>query len=93
MSYKVFIDENAHHGDESERWLQGEAESYESALAACHRIIDEFLASNHRAGMTADDLFKLYSLFGEDPFIVPDDGAQRFSGWDYAKRRCAELCG
>ena len=89
MGYKVFIDENSHYMDESERWLQGEVESYEAALATCRRIIDGFLAANYGAGMTADELFKLYTFFGEDPFIVPDDGVQRFSGWDYAKRRCA----
>ena len=80
MSYKVFVDENSHHADESERWLQGESESYEAALAACRRIIDEFLASNHRVGMKAGELLELYSLFGEDPFIVPDDGPRWFSG-------------
>ena len=93
MSYKVFIDENSHYMDESERWLQGEAESYEEALATCRRIVDEFLALNHRPGMTVAALFELYTLFGEDPFIVPDEAVERFSGWDYARRRCAELCG
>ena len=49
-------------------------------------IVDGCLG--YKPGMTAEALFKSYSMFGEDPFVVPDVG---FSAWDYAKRRCAEL--
>ena len=64
-------------------------------MAACQRIVDEFLAAQYRPGMSAVDLFQLYTLFGEDPFIR-DDGpaaARRiFSAWEYARLRCALLC-
>jgi hypothetical protein len=42
--------------------------------------------------MTAEALFTSYSLFGEDPFIVPDDADPPFSAWTYAKARCQHLC-
>ena len=44
--------------------------------------------------MTAEALFSSYTSFGEDPWIVaptPEDTVQ-FSAWDYAKRRCDEMC-
>ena len=91
-SYTVWVDENSHYMDSSERYRHGEFPDYESALAACRRIVDEFLAANLRPGMTAERLYKLYTLFGEDPFIVPGRSERLFSAWDYAKKRCGEIC-
>ena len=54
--------------------------------------MDEFLSANHGPGITAEKLYEVYVMFGEDPFIMgPGPGAE-FSAWDYAKQRCAEIC-
>jgi hypothetical protein len=91
MTYRVKIYENSHYMDESEsHWLPREFSDCESAVAACRRIVDDFLLGSHRPGMSADDLWRQYTSFGEDPFITPPDCA--FSAWDYARRRCGELC-
>ena len=90
--YVIFVDSHAHYMDEAARYKLGEFEEYETAVATAQKIVDEFLLANHKPGMTAESLFELYSLFGEDPFIVPDDDESSFSAWAYAKMRCQVLC-
>ena len=95
--YTVLVDENSHYRDETERYEHGTFATYDEAVAACQRIVDEFLARQYRPGMTADDLYRLYTTFGEDPFIrsdssEPGDRLSLFSAWEYARLRCALLC-
>lgn len=90
LPYVVMIDENAHYMDESERYEHGRYVDAASAVAACKRIVDESLAANCGGAKTADEMFRLYTLFGEDPFITSPDPACAFSGWDYARARCDE---
>jgi hypothetical protein len=78
--------------DEGERYEQGEYETYDEAVAACKRIVDEYLTSERKPQMTAEELYKSYQSFGEDPFIIPADEKTKFSAWKYAKERCKELC-
>ena len=95
--YTVLIDESSHYQDDAERYAHGTFATYDEAVAACQRIVDDFLALQHRPGMTAADLFRLYTTFGEDPFIrsdVADADAPVgiFSAWEYARLRCDLLC-
>ena len=94
MPFTVRIRENSHYMDESEAYEHGRFATYAEAETACRKIVDEYLKSARMPGMSADDLFRSYTTFGEDPAI---DGAgpngERFSAWDYARRRCDELCG
>ena len=92
MKYRVFVDDNFHYMDESERYQLADFDSLEAAVAACKRIVDEFLASNHTPGMTASELLAQYALFGEDPFVNAGDGIVHFSARDYASERARELC-
>lgn len=92
QAYTVMVDENGHYRDERERYEHGTFGSYAEALAACRRIVDDFLTAQHRPGMPAADLYGLYTTFGEDPYIVPDQPGAGFSAWAYARRRCDELC-
>lgn len=94
MAYQVLIDDNFHYQDESERVKHGVFATPEEAVMACQSIVDGYLTDAFKPGMTADDLFQSYTAFGEDPFIVsdgPGDASVRFSAWDYARRRCAEI--
>lgn len=97
LIYTVLVDENSHEQEEFERYTHGEFASYGDAVAACQRIVDAFLAAQYRAGMSAGELYSLYTLFGEDPFIRSDaaDTTPRpiFSAWEYARLRCTLLCG
>lgn len=91
MKYTVLIDENAHFDDEEGQYTLAEFDHAESALAACRRVIDEFLLAAYRPGMGADALFSQFRSFGEDAHIVSDDPHVKFSGWDYARERCREI--
>ena len=91
--YVVLVDENSHDLDERERYEHGTFASYDEAVAACQRVVDDFLAAKYRPGMPAADLYRRYTSFGEDPFISPERPGFRFSAWEYARLRCTLLCG
>jgi hypothetical protein len=95
--YTVLVDENSHHQDEDERYEDGTFATYDEAVAACQRIVGDFLARQYQPGMTAEELYRLYTTFGEDPFIRPDDPGPAapssiFSAREYARLRCDLLC-
>jgi hypothetical protein len=95
MSYRVLVDENSHYQDPESRWELGTFDTAAEALAACRKMVDEDLLEQHKPGMSAADLFTVYKALGDDPFIVPVDGAApiEFSAWDYAEERCRAICG
>lgn len=93
MPYRVMVDDNFHYMDEDERYMIGEYSSLAAAIAVCQHIVDRCLRDELKAGMTADELWQRYRDFGQDPFILSKDPADRFSAWKYARQRCEELCG
>ena len=91
--YIVYVNDNFHYMDESERYKLGEFDDCQSAVAACKRIVDEFLEKADNS-VSADDLFKQYTSFGEDPWIQKINSSApdcTFSAWTYAQERCREL--
>lgn len=92
MKYRVFVDDNFHYMDESERYQLGDFDSLKAAVAACKRIVDEFLISTHRPGMTSGELLAQYAFYGEDPFVFTREGTVPFSARDYASERVREIC-
>ena len=90
--YSVFVDDNFHYMDESERYLLGEFETREEAIQTAKAIVDAFLIRGYEEGMSAEKLHEQYRAYGEDPFISPRDENAPFSAWGYAKIRCDELC-
>lgn len=94
MNFTVRVRENSHYMDESEAYTIGPFATYEEAEAACRKIVDDFLAANRKPGQSADALFSLYTMFGEDPSVEGKRvGTGGFSAWDYARRRCGDSCG
>ena len=91
--YKVMVDDNFHYMAEDERWEYGTFATAEEALDACRRLVDEALMEEYREGATAEQLFVRYTSFGDDPFIVALDDAEKvdFSAAAYAEQRAAEL--
>lgn len=85
MRYRVLVDDNFHYMDESERDQLGEFDTLEDAVLACKRIVDEFLISNYRPGMTVAELLTQYAFYGEDPFVYTGDGTVPF--WPAITRR------
>ena len=94
MPYLLFIDDNFHYMDESERYLSGTFDTIEAALEKARHIVDEFLESAYEPGMSAAQLYHSYVDFGEDPFIRCEGGVPqaKFSAWDYARERCDAIC-
>jgi len=91
-SWKVYVDDNFHYMDESERYKLGEFSSYAEAVLACKAIVDACLGNTN--SKTADELYQSYVSFGDDPWVKgpsPDLDGQRFSAWEYARARCNEL--
>jgi hypothetical protein len=82
---KVFVDDHFHYQDEDHRYEHGEFANPDEAVAVCKQIVDDCLEHMRKPGITAEALFDLYAMFGEDPFVIPGNG---FSAWDYAKERC-----
>jgi len=88
-SFSVYVDDNFYYMDEDERYLFGNYESCEEAKQVCGKIVDDFLRTEYRPGMSGMSLYNQYIIFGEDPWIP----GCSFSAWDYAKYRCKRLCG
>ena len=92
--FTVVIADNFHYMDETENYEHGKFETVEAAIAASKGIVDEFLVSALQPGMTADALYRKYTSFGDDPYIIGSkEPGVTFSAWNYAKARCSELCG
>lgn len=87
--YVVYVDDNFHYMDESERYKLAEFDDCQSAIAACKQIVDEFLNGCDQK-IDAAERFKEYTMFGEDPWISSDDPNCKFSAWSYAQERCQE---
>ena len=90
-TFEVLVDDNFHYQDESERYKYGEYETYEEAVAVCRGIVDRELLHMYENGTSAADLYITYTSFGEDPFVRPAPRKGKFSAWEYARQRCAEI--
>lgn len=87
LPYRVMVDS---HSDYAERGYQkGEYADLDSAVAACQTVVDDFIQEQRKQNPEQSDseLFRLYTMFGEDPYIVGPD-SRGFSAWDYAKELC-----
>ena len=100
MRYTVLVNDNFHYMNETELLTEGEFDTEEAAIARAQEIVDKCLAdlysklSKHQkpgSVLTFDELYGQYKSFGEDPFVVTEDSTVCFSGWNYAKERCAEI--
>lgn len=92
--YRVMVDENEHFMDDDARWTLGRFESLEDAEAACRRLVDASLSEHFQPGMSAKALFNSYVSYGDDPFIIAEQGpAPSFSARGYAQDRAVAMCG
>jgi len=90
-SYTVYVDDNFHYGDASERSTHSVHGTVDEAMSACRRIVEESLQALLEPGMNSGKLMAQYVQFGDDPWIFPAPEAG-FSARDYARGRCKELC-
>ena len=92
LKFTIYVDDNFHYMDEGERYAAGVYDSCEQAMERCKSIVDEFLLSHYKEGMSAAQLLQTYTSFDEDPWISRPSANCRFSAWTYAERRCLEMC-
>lgn len=79
--YTVMVDDNFHYMDEEHRTKHGAYATFEKAVTACKKIVDEDLRDMLKQGVTPEDLSSTWSMYGSDPYIV--GGSRRFSARDY----------
>lgn len=87
--YTVMVDDNFHYMDEEHRLDHGGFSTYEKAVAACKKIVDEELRDMLKQGVKHEELSSTWSLYGCDPYIV--GGSGRFSARDYVTEKTQEL--
>lgn len=93
MPYEVQVDDNFHYADSDSRTTGPTFESAEEAVAYCKSVVDQYLAAQYQADMTAEALYGNYTSFGDDPFILSIKAEPvKFSAWDYARQRSTEIC-
>ncbi|MGM0934592.1 MAG: hypothetical protein ACQEWD_14230 [Bacteroidota bacterium] len=92
--FHLRVYENSHYMDESEAYNHGEYDTYEDALKAAKAIVDEFMKHNWTSGIKPESLVGQYSLYGDDPIILPNEHGkhERFSARTYAKISAVEIC-
>ena len=91
MKYTVYVDDNYNYMDEESRYTLGEFDTWDAAVQKAREIVDEFLLGHFADSSGAEELLAGYKRYGEDPFIMGGDESQKFSAWEYAKKRCEEL--
>jgi hypothetical protein len=87
--YTVYIDDNFHYMDESERYAVGSYHSLEEAIEKCKEMTIRSLEGFYEKGITPEKLSAQWSMFGDDPFIIGGDGSVPFSAREFIT---PELC-
>ena len=87
--YKIYIDDNYHYMDESERHVAGSYSSLEEAVERCKEITVKSLQDLYEKGITPEKLSAQWAMFGEDPFVFGGEGSVPFSARKFVT---AELC-
>ena len=87
--YEVFVDDNYHYMDESERYSVGSYDSLEEAVSRCKELTINSLKDLYEKGITPEKLQTQWAMFGEDPYVFGGDGAVPFSARKFIS---TELC-
>lgn len=94
MKFYLRVYDNFHYQDEDEAYENGQYDTYEQAIVGAKSIVDRFFRENWKPGMKPDDLLVQFSLYGEDPIILPNEPGENeiFSAHTYAGLRVVEFC-
>jgi len=87
--HQVYIDDNYHYMDESERMSVGSFESLEDAIEKCKELTLESLEHLYEEGITPEKLHAQWLMFGDDPFIRGSEVSVPFSAREFVTQ---ELC-
>ena len=87
--YKIYVDDNYHYMDESERHVADSYSSLEEAVERCKELTIKSLEEFYEDGITPENLSAQWAMFGEDPFVFGGDGSVPFSARKFIT---TELC-
>jgi hypothetical protein len=87
--FKIFVDDNYHYMDKSERYAAGSYDSLEDAVNNCKELTIRSLKDLYEKGITPEKLNTQWLMFGEDPYVFGGDGAVPFSARKFVS---IELC-
>ena len=87
--FKIFVDDNFHSMDESERYEAGSYDSLDEAVNKCKELTIKSLKNLYEKGITPEKLQTQWSMFGEDPYVFGGRGAVPFSARKFVS---TELC-
>ncbi len=93
MPIQVCVEDFSERFDGGSRRVVSTHETHASALTAARDRVEDGIVEFWRPGMSPEDFIRQWSMFGEDVFLVPDDGEPRFSAMEYARERIQELAG
>lgn len=81
--YRVLVVDNFHYMEEDNTYEHGQFESYEEALSAAKKIVEESVAS-HKYDL------HMHRQFGDDAILMCPPGTEhpRFKAWEYAEELC-----
>ena len=85
QKYLVRVIDHAHYMEEDGEYTRGEFTSREEAQARCQEIIDRSLDELFVVGMSEEELFKQFLLYGEEA------SCEGFESRDYVKAKCHEF--
>ena len=85
--YTVYAYSGFHLMGDAEKYLLGEFGDCASAVAACKKIVDDFLLSIRDSASSPETLLEEYERSGPEPYIESDDPTCWFSTADYVRRR------
>jgi hypothetical protein len=87
--FKIFVDDNYHYMDKSERYVVGSYDSLEDAVNKCRELTIRSLKNLYEKGITPEKLKTQWVMFGEDPYVFGGDGVVPFSARKFIS---TELC-
>ena len=88
--YTVYVDDNFHYMDESERHKFGEYETLEEAISACKKVVERSLNEFWKPEMSEAELVTQFCFFGEDPWISGGNDVP-FHAKEYAGEKAKQL--
>lgn len=86
--FEVEVRDNFHYMMPEENYRHGLYGTYAEAVKVSKQIVLHSLLNLARPGMTGAELYRMFVMFGDDPWIWPKPEGEDFSAWDYAKSLC-----
>lgn len=87
MTIRLVVQDFSNYGESDASREVGSFATPAEALAAAQARVEACLKEFFTPNISAEDLFQQWSLFGEDVFLIPDEGEPPFSAMAYAKER------